>query len=130
MVIIVHENSDDVDHNLSDGDIDSNHREEGNGETIVSDEIFHTLLGQQYLLFIDDKSTQEDDATTEKSVRDIKEAVLVVTIEIVTDQTEQKISKENHDHGFLESTEHEELDGDDNLFDIGVEKLCVFQQRN
>ena len=64
MVIIMHENSHDINHDLSDGNIDSYHGEECNGETIVSDEIFYTLLGQQNLLLIDNESTQEDDATT------------------------------------------------------------------
>jgi len=64
MVIIVHENSHDVDHDLSDCNIDSNHRKECNSETIISDEVFYTLLRQQNLLLIDDESTQEDDATT------------------------------------------------------------------
>ena len=64
MVIIVHENSHDVDHDLSDGNIDSNHRKECNSETVISDKVFNTLLGQQNLLLIDNEPTQEDDATT------------------------------------------------------------------
>ena len=46
----------------------------------------------------------------------------------MTDQSEQKIRKQNHNHGFFECTEHEELNGDDNFLDVGVEKLGVFKQ--
>ena len=88
MVIVVHENSYNIDHDLSDGNVDCDHGEECDGETVVSDEIFHTLLRQENLLLVDDESTQEDDATTQKSVRNIEEAILIVTVEIVTDKTE------------------------------------------
>ena len=64
MIIIMHENSHNVNHDLSNGNIDSNHGEERDEKTIVSDEVFYTLLRQQNLLLINNESTQEDDATT------------------------------------------------------------------
>ena len=62
MEIRVHENSDDVDHHLSDKDIDHDENDEGQPKGVVSRQIFQGFVRKEDFLFIQDESTQKDDA--------------------------------------------------------------------
>ena len=64
MVIVMHENSHDVDHYLSDQNVDEDEISESKAESIVSHQILNRFKAVEHLLLIDNKSTQKDDTSS------------------------------------------------------------------
>jgi len=64
MVIRVHENGNNVNQHLSNDNIERQEHKECNSVTIESDHVLESFLRQNDSLFINDKSTQENNATS------------------------------------------------------------------
>ena len=59
VIVIVHVNGNNVDHDLSNQNIDDNEHDEGEPISIVTNEILNRLFRQQNLLLIDNESIEE-----------------------------------------------------------------------
>jgi hypothetical protein len=60
----MHENGNDVNHNLSDNNVYSNEQTKSHEEPIVSNKIFHRFKTEKDGLFIDYKTIQEYNTTS------------------------------------------------------------------
>ena len=74
----MHENSDDVDHHLSNQNVDDDEDHKSDAESIVPNQIFQRLVRIENLLLIQDKTTEEHDASSQQSVSEGVEAILII----------------------------------------------------
>ena len=126
----MHENGHDIDHYLSNKNVDQNKVAECQAETVVSHQVFNGLDTIEYFLLIDDETTQEHDASSQESVLELGKSVLVNCEDEVTHHAVQGVGEHHHRHCFFESTSHERDNCDLDGFKLGDGSNCVFQKRN
>ena len=69
MIISVHVNGEDVDHDLTDDDVDGDQQTESDAEAVVSLEVFDCFFGEEDGLFIDDEAIHENHASPKERIK-------------------------------------------------------------
>lgn len=100
MIIRIHIDSNDINHDLSDDNVNNNEQTKCADEAVVSDQVFNWFNWQEDLLLVDDETIQEDDATSKQGVWLEEEAVLVVAQDVMTNLAKEHVYEDDHEHCF------------------------------
>lgn len=87
----MHINRKDINHNLTNDDVNWNQKSEGNAKAIVSLKVLNCFFWQKDGLLIDNEAIHENHASTKKSIKLEEEAILVVTKNVIAHLTKQNV---------------------------------------
>jgi len=130
MEIRMHENSDDIDHHLSNQNVDDDEDHESDAESIVPNQIFQRLVRIENLLLIQDKTTEEHDASSQQSVSEGVEAILIIAKDLPREEPKYDVRHSDHEQRLSHCVRHEICDCQNNDVKRWHEKRGVLKQRD
>jgi len=111
VVVIVHQNGHNVDHNLSNDDVGKHHLAESQHETVVLDQVLERLFRQNDLLFVQHEPIKVDNAASEQGIAEVGELVLVVSQDVRCQQSKEDVQQQDQRASLDESVRNEVLNG-------------------
>jgi hypothetical protein len=94
----MHENSYQIDHDLSDQNVEQNNGRKCYTEAVHPLKAFYRFKRVEHLLLIDQEASHENNTCSKQSVHLLGESILIDCQHVISHLSEELIRQEHHDH--------------------------------